>query len=64
MDRTALRFYIAFLLFGLMLAFGCDEYLTRNATFNERWEPVIAHPLRHVSIARWGFCYPGQCRIV
>jgi len=30
-------------------------------TFDQRWAPVIQHPLHSVSAARSSFCYPIKC---
>jgi hypothetical protein len=32
-------------------------------TFEQRWTPAIAHPLKAVSWARAGFCHPVKCRV-
>ncbi len=50
------------LVLGFALATGFEWF--HHATFEQRWQPVIDHPLYQKSNARVGFCFPGKCRVV
>ncbi len=39
-------------------------WVIRPPTFAERFQPAIDHPLKQMSYARVGFCFPRKCRVV
>ena len=48
---------------GLILVLALVMQRLENPGFEARWRPVIDHPLSFHSIARQGFCFPGECAV-
>ena len=59
---NALKYSIIAFAMGWALMWGYDTFHT--PTFAERFQPAIDHPLKLMSYARDGFCFPHKCRVV
>ena len=53
---------IAVFITALALSWAANTF--RVPTFAERFQPAIDHPLKQMSYARNGYCFPRKCRVV